>query len=201
MQLSKRKIVSVIILVLIYFVFLLFWGFKQYINCRINTIKEISMDFFLDNMLDNENYNIAMGKSDEIIDYVAVLEIPKIGLKQGLVDIDSIYNNVNYNISIHELSSMPDKEKGNFILMAHSGSSNVSFFKNLNMLSIDDEVYVYYNKMLYKYLVYDIYEEDKIGVINVSYNDKTAILTMTTCSDNKDKQLIVIAKLQSKKEV
>lgn len=33
--------------------------------------------------------------------YIAILEIPSINLKRGLVDPNSKYNNVNYNIQIY----------------------------------------------------------------------------------------------------
>ena len=61
-------------------------------------------------------------------DYIAVLEIPKINLKRGLVSTDSKYNNVNYNIKIVDGSLMPYVRNGNLILAGHNGSAYISFF-------------------------------------------------------------------------
>ena len=60
--------------------------------------------------------------------YIAVLEIPSINLKRGLVDPSSKYNNVNYNIQIIDKSSMPDVVNGNLVLASHNGASYISFF-------------------------------------------------------------------------
>lgn len=84
-------------------------------------------------------------KKDTPINYVAVLRIPKINLKRGLVDRDSKYNNIKYNIMIHKESDTPDKEGGNVILVAHSGTSGVAYFRNVDKLSLNDEIYLDYN--------------------------------------------------------
>ena len=60
---------------------------------------------------------------EEIIqeEYIAILEIPKINFKRGLVAKDSINNTVDKNIMTMPISTMPDVDKGNFVLAAHSG--------------------------------------------------------------------------------
>ena len=55
------------------------------------------------------------------INYTAVLEIPSIDLKRGVVDSTKNFSSINYAISVDEHSNYPDKE-GNFILYAHSGN-------------------------------------------------------------------------------
>ena len=201
MQLSKRKMVRVIIIVFIYLLFLLFWSARGYMSIKTNEIRKNSISIFLNEMSSKKTFNLATLKSGEVIDYMAILEIPKIGLKQGLMDINSRYNDINYNIAIHELSDMPDKEKGNFILMAHSGSSGVSYFKDLDDLEVDDEVNVYYGNMKYVYQVGYIYEEEKTGIVNIDRDITRSSLTMTTCSDrDDDKQLVVISYLILKEE-
>lgn len=57
--------------------------------------------------------------------YFGVLEIPKIGLKRGFYNIDSKYNDIQYNVSLVHGSSMPDVANGNLILMAHSGDAYI----------------------------------------------------------------------------
>ena len=56
------------------------------------------------------------------INYTAVLEIPKINLKRGVVDSTNNFKSLNYAISVDRHSKYPNNN-GNFILYAHSGSS------------------------------------------------------------------------------
>ena len=52
--------------------------------------------------------------------FLGVLEIPKINLKRGFLDINSKYNNVDYNITIINGSTYPDEVNNNLILAANS---------------------------------------------------------------------------------
>ena len=88
--------VKVIIIVFIYLLFLLFWSAREYISIKTNEIKENSISIFLNEMSSKKTFNLATLKRGEVIDYMAILEIPKIGLKQGLMDINSRYNDINY---------------------------------------------------------------------------------------------------------
>ena len=65
--------------------------------------------------------------------YLGVLEIPKIGLKRGFYNIDSRYNNIQYNVTLVQGSNMPDVQNGNLILMAHSGWASISYFEYLKV--------------------------------------------------------------------
>ena len=84
-------------------------------------------------------------KTETSYDYIAILRIPKINLKRGLVAKDSNYNNIRYNIMIHEESDSPDDEGGNVILVAHSGSASMSYFRYLYKLNLGDKIYLDYN--------------------------------------------------------
>ena len=88
------------------------------------------------------------------INYTAILEIPSINLKRGVVDSTKNFNSINYAISVDKHSNYPNKV-GNFILYAHSGNSNISYFKKLIDVEINDNVFIYYEgiKYNYKYLV------------------------------------------------
>ena len=92
---------------------------------------------------------------------------------------------------------MPSEDNGTFILAAHNGNSYLSFFKDLDKLKIDDIVIIHYNNKKYYYSVNDIYEENKNGKININKNIHENILVLTTCSNNKNKQLIIVSKLIS----
>ena len=86
------------------------------------------------------------------INYTAILEIPSINLKSGVVDNTKNFDSIRYAISVDNSSNYPDKN-GNFILYAHSGNSNMSFFRNLNKVNINDRVNVYFNGIKYKYKI------------------------------------------------
>ena len=114
--------------------------------------------------------------------YIGILEIPKIKLKRGFLDKNSIYNNVDKNIAVIQTSTYPDVDKGNLILAAHTGTSSVSFFTKLHDLTIGDEAYITYNKKKYTYKLVDIYTQPKVGEIAIYRDpDKTA-LTLVTCT-------------------
>ena len=127
-------------------------------------------------------------------DYIAILKIPKISLEKGLVSPNSKFNNINYNIEFLDDSSLPDEKNGNVILAAHSGNSRISYFKNLHKLSINDAISIDYNGKNYKYKVTNIYEVEKTGKIEIKRNNKTT-LTLITCKDNSNKQIVIICEL------
>ena len=129
-------------------------------------------------------------------DYIAVLEIPSISLKRGLVDKNSKANNVNKNIQILNESDMPDVENGTLYLAGHSGSSYISFFRNLEKVKYGDMIYIYYNHVKYSYKVNSLYIETKDGDISVLRDKNKTNLVLTTCSqDNKGSQFVVISEL------
>ena len=133
--------------------------------------------------------------------YIAVLEIPSINLKRGIVDYNSKYNNVRYNIQIIEHSQMPDVENSNLILAGHNGTSGVSFFRNLYKLKEDSLIYVYYDGYKYIYKLNNSYDTDKDGKIEVVRNRYKNAITLITCKKGtKDKQTVFIGYLVDKVE-
>lgn len=128
-------------------------------------------------------------------EYIGILKIPKIGLEKGLVSKNSYYNNVNRNIFILNESDMPDKKNGNVILAGHSGNSRISFFKNLYKLGINDYVSIFYNGNEYKYKVVNLYEIEKTGKANIVRNVEKNTLTLITCKQNTNKQIVYICEL------
>ena len=125
--------------------------------------------------------------------YVGNISIPKIDLKRGFVRKDSKYNNVNRNIYIVPESDYPDKEGGNFILASHSGTSSISFFKNLYKLTLGDKVDITYNNKNYTYIVTNIYTDLKDGDVAIKRNKNKTTLTLITCTrGDKTTQTIYI---------
>lgn len=125
------------------------------------------------------------------LDYKAILEIPKINLKNGLVETTKNFDSINYAISIDKNSNYPN-ENGNFILYAHSGSSRIAFFKNLNKVDISDNVVVYYEGIKYTYQITNKYEIEKNGKLKVFKYEGKKLITLLTCISNTNKQVVLI---------
>ena len=162
-------------------------------NIKNNDTEKKSIETFLRAYSPCENnINKTEVKKSEVINYIAVLEIPKINLKRGLLDINNNKNNIDYNIAILKESTMPDIKYGNFILASHSGNSNVSFFKNINKLDIDDLITIYYKNNIYNYKVSKVYEIEKNGKMSFELDNINTYITLITCIPKTDKQLVVV---------
>ncbi len=135
-------------------------------------------------------------KKQNKINYIAILKIPKIDLERGLVDPNSYLNNVKYNLEIVEGSSMPNKKNSNLIIASHSGTARISYFRNLNKLSINDEILLIYKNKTYKYKVSNKYEIEKTGTAKIIRNNNKTTITLITCKYKTNKQIVVIADLQ-----
>lgn len=130
--------------------------------------------------------------------YIGVLEIPKINIKRGFLNINDKGNNVNKNLQVIKGSDMPDVKNGNLIIAAHSGNSYISYFKNLHKLSNDDVAYVYFNNIKYTYKVAGKYDAEKNGKVTIHRDNKKNTLTLITCSQtDKTKQIVYILELES----
>lgn len=128
------------------------------------------------------------------INYTAVLEIPTINLKRGVVDNTKNFKSINYAISVDNSSKYPN-EVGNFILYAHSGNSSIGFFTKLVNVNINDDVYVYYNGIKYHYSIFDKYDIEKTGKAEVITSNKEKYITLITCNPKrKGYQVILIGK-------
>lgn len=128
--------------------------------------------------------------------YLGVLEIPKIGLKRGFYGPDSKYNNIRYNVAMHASSNLPDVDKGNLILIAHSGNAYYSYFAYLYKLELGDIASVTYGGVRYDYQIVNIYNVEKTGVVNIRKLANKTTLTMITCTKDDDySQTVYIAEL------
>lgn len=200
----KRKINKTLIVIGLITVLLgISLGTFNYINSKkVSKLEEERIDIFIKE--DEEQINEVSKKTNNTsssinYDYKMVIEIPKINLKKGLYDINSKYNNVNYNIQILKESNMPDVINGSLVLASHNGNSSVSYFNKLYQLELNDVVYIYYDNYKYTYQVSNIYEEEKDGSIVIHKdNDKTIIALITCKKGTKDKQLIYIGNLINK---
>ena len=131
-------------------------------------------------------------------EYLGILDIPKINLNRGFYDKDNEYNNVSHNVTFLEPSNYPDEKNGNVILVAHSGSSYLGYFKHLYQLVVGDVAYITYKGHRYEYKLVNIYNETKDGDVTIYRNKNKQTLTMITCTKDSDtEQTIYIAELQN----
>ena len=141
---------------------------------------------------------IPLEPSEPKYEFVGTLEIPKINLKGGFLDLGSRYNNVNYNITVINGSTFPNQENNNLILAAHSGICSVCYFDNLYKLVIGDIAYVSYNNIKYEYKIVKIYDVEKAGKVAIYRNNNKSTLTLITCTRNSNtKQTVYILELVS----
>ena len=173
----------------------------SYTGFKTKTDEDIALDnFYIEEQQEKISDNtttkeVVEEKKETSINYIAVLRIPKINLKRGLVDKDSKYNNIKYNIMIHKESDAPDKEGGNVILVAHSGTAGVSYFRNVDKLSLNDEIYLDYNNKTYSYKITNIYDIEKTGIAPIRKETTKSTITLITCRHNTNKQIVVIAEI------
>lgn len=172
-----------------------------YTTFKTKSEEDIALDNFyieekqIETTDDTTTEDVVEKKKDTPINYEAVLRIPKINLKRGLADRDSKYNNIKYNIMINKESDTPDKEGGNVILVAHSGTSGVAYFRNVDKLSLNDEIYLDYNNKTYSYKITNIYDIEKTGVAPIRKETTKSTVTLITCRHSTNKQIVVIAEI------
>lgn len=199
---KTSKIVFVIIgsLFLLIGVSLILYDYLSKRNVEINEQMAIEEFYTTQEEIKEESTNdtqkVKEVKKQNKINYIAILKIPKIDLERGLVDPKSYLNNVKYNLEIVEGSSMPDNKNSNLIIASHSGTARISYFRNLNKLSINDEILLIYKNKTYKYKVSNKYEIEKTGTAKIIRNNNKTTITLITCKYKTNKQIVVIADLQ-----
>ena len=139
-------------------------------------------------------------KENETIkeEYFGIIEIPKINLKEGFYEKESKYNNVNHSVTLLKESIMPNNSNSIIYLAAHSGSGPLAYFKNLNQLTNEDRINLLYKNEKYSYVIVDIYEYPRKGNIIINRNIHEDYLVLTTCSNHKDMQIVIVSKLINK---
>lgn len=168
---------------------------QEFLDIGKEEVEEIKVDI-------DEEENKEQPKQEEKktynYNYIGVLEIPKINIKRGFLNIKDKGNNVNKNLQVIKGSDMPNVKNGNLIIAAHSGNSYISYFKNLHKLSNDDVAYVYFNNIKYTYKVAGKYDAEKNGKVTIHRDNKKNTLTLITCSQtDKTKQIVYILELES----
>ena len=136
---------------------------------------------------------------EEIVNYetyTGILNIPKIGFSRGFYKKESSLNNVSFNIKIINESAYPDEDKGNVIIIGHSGNYSNSYFANLYQLELNDLATITYEGKKYTYKVTNIYTDTKNGTITIFRDITKNTLTLITCTkDDETTQTVYIMNL------
>lgn len=133
-------------------------------------------------------YKQEVSKDNELIGNII---IDKINLDMPLYNINSKNNNIEKNVTILKESILPPSKESIIFLAAHSGTSKISYFDNLDKLNIDDTIILTINNKKYTYQIKNIYKQKKNGYININ-KDKENQLILTTCDPNNDKYQLII---------
>ena len=141
---------------------------------------------FLGLLLNTLHFEKKVSLYQSIYPYYGVLEIPTIDLQQGFYTYNAVENDVDKNIELISHNCHLN-QACNFILASHSGNAEISYFKNLDKLKLNDKAIVYLDNQKYYYILTEIQYQEKKGNIFLS-KPKESQLVLTTC--NKDKQNI-----------
>lgn len=148
------------------------------------------------NKEENNNEQETTKPTVKVETYIGYIKIPKINLNRGFYDINSKYNNVDKNIYVHPNSTYPNTKGNNLILASHSGTSSISYFKNLYKLELNDDIYINYNGKDYHYKIVNIYTVPKTGTVSLKINESISTVSLITCTKNdKTTQTIYICEL------
>lgn len=149
--------------------------FHNYYNDKKNN--ETAVEAVLNKKIDNI--------TNEKYRYKAVLEIPSIKLKRGILDINNKYNKAKYNIELV-------KEEENLIVLAsHNGNNYNSYFGSLTKMALGDTIDYYYNNKIYRYIYTENYEIKKNSTADIYRKDNEKALVLITCKDSSDDGQVV----------
>lgn len=155
--------------------------FYKYFGDNIKNNRAIE-DFFSDN-IDN--------KYDEEYKYTSVIEIPSINLKRGIVDFDSKYNDVKYNVELI------GKDDNRVIFASHNGNYYYSYFDKLKDMELGDDIYFYDNGRKYKFVYSKSYVIKKNGYADIYCGDRKCVVLITCLFGNDDAQIVYVGYFDS----
>lgn len=129
---------------------------------------------------------------------IALMEIPSIGLSQGIVE-GITDESLQYYLGHFENSVGPG-ENGNFSVAGHRVSDYSEAFVNLYKAEIGDEIIVKANKKEYIYKITEsfIVSPTDVSVLN---NTDSATITLVTCTVGAKERLIVKGDLVETKDL
>ena len=185
-----RKLRVILFILIVAQSYILFKNIKNDIEIKNNEVKNIT------NFLNTKTSKPV--KVKDSIDYKIVIEIPKIGLKKGILSKEHMDNNIDKNITILKESNYPN-ELGNIYIAAHSGSGKHSYFNDLTKLKKKDITYLYHENIKYTYEVIEIKSISKETNSSILTTNKNNLILITCNQKDKNKYLVIILK-QIKKQ-
>lgn len=121
-----------------------------------------------------------------------IIEIPKINLYYPVL---SNLTEENLKVSPCKFYGTTLNDNTNICIAGHNYNNDL-FFSKINLLELNDEIYIYDNTGLkYTYLVeknYEVKEDDLSPISNYNHNEKT--LTLITCNNFNNNRFIIKAK-------
>lgn len=163
--------------------------------------KQNELQTILETVINEEPKELTTEQEEELINGykpIALMEIPSIGLSQGLVE--GIADDVlQYYLGHFEDSAKPG-ENGNFAVAGHRVSDYSEAFVNLYKVEIGDKILVKANKKEYVYEITEnfIVTPDRVDVLDQT-EDPT--ITLVTCTVGAKERVIVKGKLIETKEL
>lgn len=150
----------------------------DYFQIRMDDTKNNkAIDNYITNKIDNTY--------EEKYRYNALLEIPSINLKRGILDINNPYNKAEYNIELVK------EDYNTIVLAAHNGDYYNSYFGNLSKLELGDTINYYKDGEIYNYIYSDSYEIKKDGYADLYHKKDKKSIILITCKDNTDDAQVV----------
>lgn len=145
----------------------------------------------INNNNNNNNNENKTNKTVQNTEIIGNIIIDKINLNKPLYNINNNKNNIEENIEVLKESILPPNNNSIIFLAAHSGTSNISYFNELDKLNLKDEILLTINNKNYIYIVKNIYTQKKNGYININ-KEKNNQLILTTCDPNNNKNQLII---------
>ena len=148
--------------------------------------EKVSISLYSENegeKVDNTPQNIATADISTTVEpadsgqYLGILKIDKINLEQGFYDKGNSLNTVDKSVTLLGPSNYPNQKNGNTILVAHSGTSYLGYFKNLYKLKVGDLATIKYKGKTYVYKIVNIYDDIKDGDVTIYRNRNKTTLT------------------------
>ena len=179
----------IIIVILIGFIVYTFYSLQNKENLSNNLIGNYNIYKLYADVSNNNN---TLTQDTQVNNLFGIIEIPKINL----------YYPVFSNLSEDNLKVSPCKFYGDSlddnsnICIAGHNYNNDMFFSKINLLSSNDEIFIYDNLgKKYTYIVFKNYEvkEDDLSPI-YDYDKNTKELTLITCNNLNNNRFIIKAK-------
>lgn len=169
---------------------------------KIDTLKkQKELQNILEQVINEEPKELSKEEEEKLMNGykpIALMEIPSIGLSQGVVE--GISDDILQYYLGHFENSAKLGEKGNFSVAGHRVSDYSEAFVNLYKVEIGDEVLVKANKKQY---VYQVTDNFIVSPDNVDVLDKTEdpTITLVTCTVGAKDRVIVKGRLVETKDL